>query len=68
MPDGKSHMNHHNNMKLRIGILQQHNTPNIEHNLKRLAEGVRDLAQRGAQLIVLQGNCTTRSTSAKWRT
>ncbi len=47
-------MNHHNNMKLRIGILQQHNTPNIEHNLKRLAEGVRDLAQRGAQLIVLQ--------------
>lgn len=47
-------MNHHNNMKLRIGILQQHNTPNIEDNLKRLAEGVRDLAQRGAQLIVLQ--------------
>ena len=47
-------MNHHNNMKLRIGILQQYNTPNIEHNLKRLAEGVRDLAQRGAQLIVLQ--------------
>lgn len=41
-------------MKLRIGILQQHNTPNIEDNLKRLAEGVRDLAQRGAQLIVLQ--------------
>ena len=54
MPNGKSHMNHHNNMKLRIGILQQHNTPNIEDNLKRLAEGVRDLAQRGAQLIVLQ--------------
>ena len=47
-------MNHHNNMKLRIGILQQHNTPNIEDNLKRLAEGVRDLAQRGVQLIVLQ--------------
>lgn len=41
-------------MKLRIGILQQHNTPNIEDNLRQLAEGVRDLAQRGAQLIVLQ--------------
>lgn len=40
--------------ELRIGILQQHNVANIENNMTRLAEGIVDLAKRGAQLIVLQ--------------
>lgn len=41
-------------MTLRIGIIQQHNTPSTTDNLSRLAEGIRDLARQGAQLIVLQ--------------
>lgn len=40
--------------EIRIGILQQHNTANIEDNIKRLADNIADLAKRGAQLIVLQ--------------
>lgn len=40
--------------ELRIGILQQHNVAKIENNMTRLAEGIVDLAKRGAQLIVLQ--------------
>lgn len=39
---------------MKIGILQQHNTSSKEDNLRRLAEGIEDLATRGAQLIVLQ--------------
>ena len=39
---------------LRIGLLQQHNTASREDNMRRLAEGISDLAQRGAQLIILQ--------------
>ena len=39
---------------IRIGLLQQHNTSDIEDNLQRLAEGITLLAQQGAQLIVLQ--------------
>ena len=38
----------------KIGMLQQHNTADIQHNMKRLDEGIEDLAKRGAQLIVLQ--------------
>jgi N-carbamoylputrescine amidase len=34
--------------------LQQHNTADTKDNLLRLAEGISDLAKRGAQLIVLQ--------------
>lgn len=41
-------------MQLKIGIIQQHNTPDTADNLKRLAEGISELAQQGAQLIVLQ--------------
>lgn len=41
-------------MQLKIGIIQQHNTPDTTDNLKRLAEGISELAQQGAQLIVLQ--------------
>ncbi len=39
---------------LRIGILQQHNTADRKDNIRRLGEGIADLAHRGAKLIVLQ--------------
>ena len=40
--------------ELKIGFLQQHNTADIKNNIERLADGIADLARRGAQLIVLQ--------------
>lgn len=40
--------------ELKIGLLQQHNTADIKNNIERLADGIADLARRGAQLIVLQ--------------
>jgi len=40
--------------ELRIGFLQQHNTADTKDNIMRLADGIADLARRGAQLIVLQ--------------
>lgn len=40
--------------KLNIGLIQQHNTADITDNIKRLTEGCRELASKGAQLIVLQ--------------
>ena len=40
--------------KLNIGIIQQHNTADIHDNMKRLAEGIAQMAEQGAQLIVLQ--------------
>ena len=39
---------------MKIGLLQQHNTADKTDNLRRLAEGISDLAKRGAELIVLQ--------------
>lgn len=39
---------------MKIGILQQHNTANVADNKNRLAQGITDLAKRGAELIVLQ--------------
>ena len=39
---------------MKIGFLQQHNVADTKDNLRRLAEGIADLAQRGAELIVLQ--------------
>ncbi len=39
---------------MKIGIIQQHNNPNLEDNKRRLAEKIRGLARDGAQLIVLQ--------------
>lgn len=39
---------------MKIGILQQHNVADKKDNLRRLAEGIADLAKRGAQLVVLQ--------------
>jgi N-carbamoylputrescine amidase len=40
--------------ELKIGFQQQHNTADTKDNILRLAEGISDLAKRGAQLIVLQ--------------
>ena len=41
-------------METRIGMLQQHNVADSKENIRRLAEGIEDLARRGAQLIVLK--------------
>jgi len=40
--------------ELKIGFLQQHNVADTLNNIERLCDGIRDLAARGAQLIVLQ--------------
>lgn len=40
--------------KIKIGFLQQHNVADMRTNILRLAEGIADLAKRGAQLVVLQ--------------
>ena len=40
--------------ELKIGFMQQHNTADMKDNIMRLADGIADLARRGAQLIVLQ--------------
>ena len=39
---------------MNIGFLQQHNTSDTVGNIARLCDGIRDLARRGANLIVLQ--------------
>ena len=40
--------------ELKIGFLQQHNVADRMDNMKRLAEGITNLAKRGAELVVLQ--------------
>ena len=40
--------------ELKIGFLQQHNTADTVNNIERLCDGIRDLARRGAELVVLQ--------------
>lgn len=40
--------------ELKVGVLQQHNIADRDENMKRLAEGIRQLAAEGAELIVLQ--------------
>ena len=42
------------NRILRTGIIQQHNTANIDDNRNRLASKMRELASQGAELIVNQ--------------
>ncbi len=37
--------------ELKIGFLQQHNVEDIKNNIERLAEGITNLAQRGAELF-----------------
>ena len=39
---------------MKIGLLQQHNVDDRSDNIRRLGEGIKQLAQSGAQLIVLQ--------------
>ena len=39
---------------MKIGIIQQHNTPQVAGNRSRLIEKIHRLASQGAQLIVLQ--------------
>ena len=39
---------------MRIGIIQQHNGADSDDNRRRLAEGIAELAEQGAELIVLQ--------------
>ena len=39
---------------VKVGIIQQHNTENIADNRKRLLEKVRELAAKGADMIVNQ--------------
>lgn len=40
--------------ELKIGMLQLHNTADTEKNIENLIEGIKDLAKRGAELVVLQ--------------
>lgn len=40
--------------KIKVGLVQQSCTPNLEYNLSKLYENVKVLAQNGAQLVVLQ--------------
>ena len=40
--------------KLKVGIIQQANSVNVEDNCNRLAQRIAKLAQQGAQLVVLQ--------------
>lgn len=39
---------------MKVGIIQQANTSNIQDNIKRLHEKIRQLAKDGAELIVIQ--------------
>ena len=39
---------------MKIAIIQQHNTPQVEDNRTRLCDKIRHLAAQGAQLVVLQ--------------
>lgn len=39
---------------LKIGLVQQSNTENIQHNKAKLEHNIRELAEKGAQLVVLQ--------------
>lgn len=39
---------------MKVGIIQQHNTRQIEDNRNRLANKIADLANQGAELVVLQ--------------
>ena len=39
---------------MKVGIIQQHNTADINANMTRLADKIKALAKKGAELIVLQ--------------
>lgn len=39
---------------LKVGLVQQSNTENIQHNKAKLEHNIRELAEKGAQLVILQ--------------
>ncbi len=39
---------------MKIGLIQQHNTADIADNIARLSNAIRDVAHKGAELVVLQ--------------
>lgn len=39
---------------LKVGLVQQSNTENIQHNKAKLEHNIRELAEKGAHLVVLQ--------------
>lgn len=39
---------------LKVGLVQQSNTENIQHNKAKLEHNIRELAEKGAQFVVLQ--------------
>lgn len=39
---------------MKVGLIQMSCTPNVEFNLQKLAKGIAQAAQRGAELVVLQ--------------
>lgn len=39
---------------LKVGLVQQSNTENIQHNKAKLEHNIHELAEKGAQLVVLQ--------------
>lgn len=39
---------------MKVGLIQQVNTPDIEQNKKKLKENIREAAKQGARLVVLQ--------------
>ena len=50
----ENHSSANNTTYMKIGFLQLHNTADKKRNILRLAEGIADLARRGAELVVLQ--------------
>ena len=39
---------------LKVGIVQQTNTADIQHNIEKLKSNIREAAAQGAELVVLQ--------------
>lgn len=39
---------------IKVALVQQHNTPDQQDNIRRLEQSIYDAAQKGAQLVVLQ--------------
>ena len=44
----------HKPKKIKVGIVQQSNTADVEENLKKIAKNIKECAENGAELVVLQ--------------
>ncbi|NLZ73027.1 MAG: carbon-nitrogen hydrolase [Bacteroidales bacterium] len=44
----------HKPKKIKVGIVQQSNTADVEENLKKTAKNIKECAENGAELVVLQ--------------